>query len=198
LTGKDRAILYLVALSTGWRAGGIANLRVHNFLTNGLVILEARYSKNRREQRKFLPDSVRKTVADYLQDKSVNEIVWPGNWYQNAAEMLRIDLKAAGINPKTDEGILDFHSFRNTSITWMLESGTPIYLVQRHADHANPSQTMRYARPKKDDVDDAVERTFSLLNSLAQTTENKVSEKSESAIIPEKALKHIKGPREDA
>ncbi len=198
LTGADRIALYRIVMATGWRAGGLAKLKVHNFLANGLVILEARHSKNRKEQRKFLPESVRKTTQDFLQEKSVNETVWPGNWYQNAAEMLRIDLRAAGIQHETGDGILDFHSFRNTSITWMLEAGTPIYIVQRHADHANPAQTMRYARPKRGDIDDAVEQTFSSLISLAQPTENKVSEIPEAAIIPANALKIQKGPREDA
>lgn len=181
LTGTDRLALYMVVLSTGWRAGGLTQLRTRDFRNDGLVIMEARYSKNRREQRKFLPPPVHSMMAAYLVRREDNELVWPGTWAQDAAEMLRIDLLAAGIKPKTEEGIMDFHAFRNTSITWLLEAGTPIYLVQKHADHASPAQTMRYARPKRETLDDAVESTFSHIISHNSTTINK---DADSAITP--------------
>lgn len=173
LDGKDRYILYLIVLSTGWRVGGLKSLRAGSFGKDGLIAMEAKHSKNRKEQKKFLPDPIAKQVAEYLQDRPSHELVWPGTWPQDAAEMLRVDLVAAGISHITDEGVLDFHSFRNTSITWLLEAGTPIYLVQRHADHASPAQTMRYARPKRDNLDDAISRTFHHLIRQAQTPENK-------------------------
>lgn len=188
LDGKDRLILYMVVLSTGWRAGGVKCLKVANFGQDGLVVLEARYSKNRKEQRKFLPPEVAAQVAEYIKDRDPKEFVWPGSWAQDAAEMLRIDLAAAGIPHKTDEGVLDFHAFRNTSITWLLESGTPIYLVQRHADHASPAQTMRYARPKRDNLDDAISRTFHHLIRHAQATEIKDKQKDELAETTEKPI----------
>ncbi len=190
LTGEDRAILYIVTLATGWRAGGLTQLKVRDFHKDGLVVMDARHSKNRREQRKFLPDSVRKTVQDSLQDKLINDLVWPGTWAQDAAEMLRIDLGAAGIPHKTDEGVMDFHAFRNTSITWMLESGTPIYLVQRHADHASPAQTMRYARPKRDNLDDALNQTFSHIISHKSVPEIKVAVSVAPRKLAKPALKY--------
>lgn len=192
LTGNDRLMLYIFVLSTGWRAGGIAQLRAGDFGKDGLVTLQARYSKNRREQRKFLPDSVRKTLQGFLQDRPAIDRAWPGTWAEDAAEMLRIDLAAAGIKHKTEEGIIDFHSFRNTSITWLLESGTPIYLVQRHADHASPAQTMRYARPKRDNVDDAIEKTFSHIISLKSTSEIKSPKNDNPAISPIICMKQEK------
>ncbi len=192
LTGEDRLALYMVVLSTGWRAGGLSKLQAKDFRSDGLVILEARHSKNRREQRKFLPQQVYKRMAEYLKDREGTDTAWPGTWAQDAAEMLRIDLEAAGIKHKTDEGIMDFHAFRNTSITWLLEAGTPIYLVQQHADHASPAQTMRYARPKRDNVDDAIEKTFSHIISHKMTPGNKVSEKAISTIIPKTRSKRKK------
>lgn len=171
LNGTDRLALYMVVLSTGWRAGGLAQLRTRDFQNDGLVVMEAKYSKNRREQRKFLPPPVHSMMAAYLARKEGNDLAWPGTWAQDAAEMLRIDLEAAKIKHKTEEGVMDFHSFRNTSITWLLEAGTPIYLVQKHADHASPAQTMRYARPKRDNVDDAIEKTFSHIISYKSTPE---------------------------
>ena len=143
-----------------WPSSPLAQLRVSDFKADGLVILQARYSKNRKEQRKFLPSAIQASLQEYFNGRDINSKVWPGTWAQDAAEMLRLDLKAASIPHKTDEGILDFHAFRNTSITWMLEAGAPIYLVQQHADHANPAQTMRYARPKRGSVDDAVAKAF--------------------------------------
>lgn len=161
LDGRDRLMLYSIGLSTGWRAGGLSQLRVQDFLPDGLLILRAKFSKNRKEQRKYLPPPLIEPLKAYLANREPHELIWPSTWGQDAAEMLRIDLKAAGIPYETVEGVLDFHAFRNASITWLLESGTPIYLVQRHADHASPAQTMRYARPKRGSVDEAVDKTFS-------------------------------------
>ncbi len=75
------------------------------------------------------------------------ERVWQGNWWQRAAEMLAVDLKAAKIAVETPDGILDFHALRTTYITNLIRAGLYPKTVQILARHSDINLTMRvYAR----------------------------------------------------
>ena len=112
LTGLDRAVLYLMAATTGLRVSELASLRESSLDLNDLeptVTVDAAYSKRRREdvlplhtnvaailllwRRKRAEQASRETRAGLSIDCSTK--LWPGTWHEKAAKMLRMDLGAA-------------------------------------------------------------------------------------------------------
>jgi integrase len=53
------------------------------------------------------------------------------------SEMLKIDLKAAGIEYKTEQGQADFHALRHTFGTMLALSGTSPQIAQKLMRHSN-------------------------------------------------------------
>ena len=47
------------------------------------------------------------------------------------------------------------HGLRHTALTWMADSGVPLYVLQRVAGHQDPAVTVRYLHPDHDAVRDA-------------------------------------------
>jgi integrase len=83
LTGLDRYCLYLTAVSTGLRAGALANLTPENFdLTSPspLVTVPARFSKNRKTHTVPLPSDVAAELRSYLAQKAAGRPIWDGTW----------------------------------------------------------------------------------------------------------------------
>ena len=39
------------------------------------------------------------------------------------------------------------HGLRHTALTWMADSGVPLYVLQRVAGHQDPAVTARYLHP---------------------------------------------------
>src|SRR5271166_5939336 len=77
---------------------------------------------------------------------------------QTTAEMLAIDLKAAGIAPETDSGVVDFHALRGTYITHLVNSGASVKTCQTLARHSTPVLTIGvYAKTSLHDLTGAVE-----------------------------------------
>lgn len=160
LSGRDRAMLYLVAVTTSWRARGLSLLTPSDFRLDAsphpFVTLPAHASKNKKPKTLILPPVIVDILRPYLAGRDSAFPVWPGKWLIRAAPMFHDDLKEAGIPRHTPDGSLDFHCLRNTAITWMLEGGTPITVVQAFAGHSTPVLTARYAKHKADLVDAAV------------------------------------------
>lgn len=69
-------------------------------------------------------------------------LVWPGNWSEVAAEMIRIDLKSAMI-PYTDEHghDYDFHALRHQFITNLKRAGVSLKDAQVLSRHSNVNLT---------------------------------------------------------
>jgi hypothetical protein len=74
------------------------------------------------------------------------------------AEMLRRDLKAAGIPYETDSGVADFHSLRGCYSSYLVSSGASVKTCQTLARHSTPSLTIGvYAKASLHDISGAVE-----------------------------------------
>ena len=72
--------------------------------------------------------------------------------------MVGIDLKAAGIVPETDSGIVDFHALRATYISHLVSSGASVKTCQVLARHSSPSLTIGiYAKASLHDIKGAVD-----------------------------------------
>lgn len=72
--------------------------------------------------------------------------VWPGTWHKHAAEVLKIDLEAAGI-PYALEGphgvaFADFHALRHSFVTALAAAGVGHKELQELDRHADPRLTL--------------------------------------------------------
>jgi integrase len=168
LTGRERAMLYRVAAGTGFRAQELASLRPSSFnLTDNTVYLAAGASKNSEEVWQPIHPDLVKLLAKWLPTDK-DELLWPGKWYEQAAQMLGGnrhlkqqrrktkrgewkpakrtlhggDLEAAGIKRQTADGVVDFHALRVTFITELARNGTNPAIAQKLARHSDIKLTM--------------------------------------------------------
>lgn len=172
LTGEDRFHLYLLAAGTGIRASALSNLAPADFDLNTnspVVTLAARFAKNRKAKIQPLPADVAEAMRDYLAGKPLNSPIWAGTWarQRKAADMLRIDLEASGIDYVTEgpDGpeYADFHSLRHTFLTLGGRSGIDLRTLQELAGHSKPELTARYSHRRLYDLAGAIEKLPNLV-----------------------------------
>jgi integrase len=172
LTGPDRYALYATACGTGFRAGGLASLTPESFdLDAGtpVVTLAARRNKSRTLKVQPVPPDLAELLRDYLHGRPAGHPVWGGTWARDrkGAEMLRLDLEAAGIPYSIDgpDGPLfaDFHALRHTYLTLGSRAGIDLRTLQELAGHSTPDLTARYSHRRMHDLAGAVNKLPSFL-----------------------------------
>lgn len=148
LTGPDRLVLYTLAANTGFRASELGSLMPASFaldVTPPTVTVAAGYSKHRREDVQPLRPDVAAMMKTYLAGKPEREPVWPGSWTEAGAEMVRLDLAAAGIPYEDDDGrVFDFHALRGQFISLLAAKGVHPKVAQVLARHSTINLTMDY------------------------------------------------------
>jgi hypothetical protein len=90
-----------------------------------------------------IPPHLTRRLIRFLRHKRAGQLLWPGRWVENAAEMLRVDLERAKIPYKTHDGYFDFHATRHTAIT----NGAKLMRItqlKEFARHTKIEMTMRY------------------------------------------------------
>ena len=185
LDGPDREMLYLVSAYTGFRASELASLKPESFnldASTPTVMVEAAYSKHRREDVLPLHADLVGRLRPWLSGKAAGELIWPGKWaaHNAAGKILQRDLKrarAAWINEArtdaerehreesfflsyrdADGRVADFHALRHTFISRLVRSGARPKEAQTLARHSTITLTMdRYAHTGLHDVAAAVE-----------------------------------------
>jgi integrase len=174
LSGTDRAMLYLCAISTGLRASELSRLTIDSFdfaADVPSVSLPAAYSKRRRKEQLPLRADLAGLLHEYFNELMMERnsdtiqiggknLVWPGKWPDKAAEMLRSDLAAAGVAYQDEEGrFLDFHGLRHTFGTNLAKGGVSPKLAQELMRHSDINLTMKiYTHVDLPDKAAAVER----------------------------------------
>ncbi len=114
MTGPNRVMLYAIAAGTGLRRNELRTLTPERFdlvANSPTVTVRAGYAKNRREAVQPLPRALADRLAPWIASKPPGKTVFEG-MTKRTADMLAIDLKAAGIEPETDSGVVDFHALR--------------------------------------------------------------------------------------
>lgn len=177
LPGHDRAMLYMVAAFTGFRAAELASMSPANFLLDGsepVAFVLAAYSKRRRKDSQPLRTDLVVLLREWLIGKAEAAPLWPGRWYRKAAHMLRTDLKAAGVPYSDSMGrVFDFHSFRHTYITNLHKGGTYGKVLQSLARHSTPSLTSRYTHVDLADIDAALQGLPALPGASSRSSDAK-------------------------
>ncbi|MEE8170594.1 MAG: tyrosine-type recombinase/integrase [Phycisphaerae bacterium] len=167
MTGRDRAMLYRVAVETGLRASELRSLTVGSFALDTeppTVAVRAAYSKHRRDDvlplRVVLAAALRMHFAERRNDDAAFAVP-PSD---KTAKMLRADLadaRAAWIEDartpderrerdesgflqyRDDAGrVIDFHSFRHTFVTALVRGGANPKDAQQLARHSTIALTM--------------------------------------------------------
>lgn len=161
LSGADRARLYMVALGTGFRRAELAGLHVADFVLDDpagpFIRLDAARTKTREAVNQPIRDDLAAVLRPWLAGRKPGELVFPGNWPDRAAPMLRADLRRARARwiratPERDERRrrresdflrstdasgrrLDFHALRVSFATALCRGGASVrsaQLLMRH------------------------------------------------------------------
>jgi len=145
LTGRDRAMLYLFAVLTGLRAKELALLtRIDLDLASVPAMLRVRatISKNRRDDRLPLNAKLVNELRIWIAGRGFGRI-WPGRWWDRAAQMFKRDIEAVGIAYLDATGrFADFHALRHTFLTNLTRAGVHPRTAQMLARHSTIVLTM--------------------------------------------------------
>ncbi len=160
IEGPERAMLYRLALGTGFRADELRSLTPEDFnLTASTPTARCRagYTKNGKEAIQPLAQSLADQIRPWLAGKEPGRPIFE-RLTSHTAEMLRIDLEAASVPYETDSGVADFHSLRGCYISYLVASGASVKTCQTLARHSDPKLTIGiYAKASRYDLDSAVE-----------------------------------------
>ncbi len=143
MDGYQRALLYRLAIESGLRAGELRSLTVFSFdFQANTVNVRPEDTKNRKGATLPLRADTAERLKSFLAGKLPNTKTFclpnPGNM----SRMIRSDLVAAGIEPKNDRGIVDFHSLRHTFGTLLAAAGVHPKTAQTLMRHSDINLTM--------------------------------------------------------
>ena len=148
MTGKERLMLYTLAVSTGFRANELASLTWQSFNLSDSkpsVTVSAAYSKHRRDD----VQPLRLDLANQLEawkselQTEENTKVFATFNPNKGADILKKDLEAAGIEYEDAAGrFADFHSLRHSFASILNQSGVSPKVAQSLLRHSTISLTM--------------------------------------------------------
>lgn len=182
LSGDARAMLYRVAMGTGFRRCELASLTPEAFDLDGTpptATVQAGYSKRRRTDVQPLPADLAAMLKPWLEGWPADVPLWGS--LPHTARMLKEDLAAARAawiataqgdaeetKRRTESDFLcycdsrglyaDFHATRHSYITMLVNSGAPVKAAQELARHSTPTLTLgRYSHIGLSDTARALE-----------------------------------------
>lgn len=166
LTGPDRAMLYRVAASTGYRAGELAALTPECFALDGSppsIDLDGRFTKNGKPACQPIPRELAADLRGFLSGREAGRPVWPGSWADRAAALIQADAGAAGVpvtvDTKDGSQVLDFHSLRGATATFLDALDICLKARLQLMRHSDPRLTLnRNTRAKLHDLGAAVDK----------------------------------------
>ncbi len=147
MSGRERALLYRVAVETGLRRKELRMLKVSSFdFETRTVNVAAAYSKRRREDTLPLRAETCTALQAFFTGKMSVAKAFGGRYRQltdKTAKMIRADLAAAGI-PYTDDQnrYRDFHALRHTTGSWLAANGVHPKIAQAIMRHSTIDLTM--------------------------------------------------------
>ena len=145
LAGVDRAMLYRIALGTGFRAAEIRSLTPRAFHLDDsppTVTVAAAYSKHRRDDVQPIRPDLARALRSWLADRPGDAPIF-GAMSSHTNLMMKADLEAAGLAYRDADGrVADFHALRHSFVTALARSSAPVKVVQTLARHSTPSLTL--------------------------------------------------------
>ena len=141
--GADRAVLYALALGTGFRANELRSLVPTCFDLDGdppTVTVRAAYSKRRRDDAQPIRPELAAALRPWLAAKATGATVF-GPLTMRTGEMIRADLERADIPYETSQGTADFHALRHSYVSSLARGTASVKAVQTLARHSTPALT---------------------------------------------------------
>ena len=196
LPGPDRAMLYRLALGTGFRSSELRSLTPASFdLDSDLptCTVKAAHSKRRRLDVQPIRRDLAELVQAWLSSRSPTQRLFD-NLPHNLARMLRADMRAArkawiakadgeaetADRKKSDflsyrnaaGEVFDFHATRHAYISSIVNGGASVKVAQELARHSTPTLTIgRYAHTRLHDLEGALATLPSLVATAAEPVE---------------------------
>lgn len=171
ISGPDRAVLYQVAVGTGFRQRACLSLTKPSFAVapatlHPCVTLGPEWNKNRKPRRQVIRRDLADLLHGWLEGKPGAGPVWCASPHAHLSLMMRRDLEAArkkwleeAKTPKeradrekssflqyrdASGRYADFHALRHTAISRVVRSAG-LKMTQSWADHSTPLLTSKYA-----------------------------------------------------
>ncbi len=145
LTGRERTLLYRLAIETGFRYSECGSLSKPSFDFSSdppTVTVASGDAKNRKARTNPISPELAADLKEYMALFLPNTKVFPRMQRGKGAAMLRLDLAAAGVPYRDEYGqVRDFHSLRKTFGTRLARYGVPLVMAQRLLDHSDPKLT---------------------------------------------------------
>jgi len=157
MTGRQRAMLYRLAIETGLRASELRSLTVASFdLNKCTVTIQAAYSKHRRQDELPLHPGTAKELQSFIAVKIPTGQVFKVP--DKTSKMFQADLADACIAYVDDSGrYADFHCLRHTTGSLLTASGAHPKIVQSIMRHSDINMTMsRYTHIFKGQESEAI------------------------------------------
>ena len=180
LSGRERSLIYRVAIETGLRASELASLTRTSFDFDGLSVkIQAGDSKNRKAAVLPVKAATMARIKDHLSGKMPTAAAFGLN-PAHGARMIQDDLTTARqqwteeakndpteyrrrvesdfLKIKTDKGKIDFHSLRHSFATFLVENGADIKTAQSLLRHSTPAMTLGiYSHSRDENLTAAVD-----------------------------------------
>jgi integrase len=157
MSGPARALCYRLAVATGLRYAEIKSIDPTSLSLAGAspsVTVEAGYTKNGDRASLPLPSDVAADLSRFIAEMTSSGPVFP--LPDKGADMLKLDLAAAGIAYKDQGGLVfDFHALRCQCATLADQAGVSPRVVQKLMRHSTLELTGRYTRPRMVDIESA-------------------------------------------
>ena len=191
VNGRERGVMYLLAGSTGLRRLELLSLLWGDLRLNDeqpYVLARAAITKNKKESRLPLPASVAEVMSqfrEYRQTTDKDYVFSFGGRWVNTAGWIRADLKAASLPLIDREGNkIYFHSLRNSFVSFLVNSNTPMKVAQKLARHSDPKLTYNtYARAFEENEQAAVKMLPNIGAFCVATSVAKSSEKGRTTAV---------------
>ena len=144
-SGSDRAILYRLALGTGFRANELRSLTPESFHLEDdtpTIKVAAAYSKRRRDDMQPIRSDLAATIRSWLASRPAGKPVF-GNLTTHTNLLIKADLERAGIAYwDASDRVADFHALRHSYVTALAMCRAPVKVVQSLARHSTPALTL--------------------------------------------------------
>jgi len=149
LSGRERALVYRLALETGLRYGEIQALQRLDFqLSSEPFSVHIRAEDEKAGRGDILP--IRPELAQDLLTYFSESLALPnsraflGMWKKRGSNMIRKDLDRAGVDwhPNEAGAVIDFHSLRHTFASLLASSGVHPKVAQELMRHSDINLTM--------------------------------------------------------
>lgn len=143
--GRHNALLYKVAYLTGLRAEELRSLLPGDFVLDGpnpRVHLPGERTKSGKDARLPIPAHLAADVRAWIAEQGLGDRDRLFAVPHRTAELIRADLRAAGIDPKDARGrVADFHSLRGSLATHLNAAGVAVTTAKALMRHSTITLT---------------------------------------------------------